>query len=429
MMRLFDSYPFGLILAVLLFSSNYKKKRYFLPKILLISVTAIVVYDIGVHCMNPLPVAWLDRMLMILPVIYVIFGVWICFECKILDAVYNTITAHVVQTLVFNVYSLLKVKLDLQEGSVLSVGITLLLTVVIYSSLYFIFKRNFKGNQIIQYNQWKLIGSALFILIWTTYFMPRVSNVDQQYQIYIGYIFADIFAIMIQFGIFYESDLERKTAIMEQLLYAEQKKQQVTKENIALINRKCHDLKHQISALRTMEPSEKREEYINEIENAVLIYGSAVQTGNQTLNLILMDKMLFCEQHEIKFTCVTDGEKLGFMDTMDIYSMFGNAMDNAIEATCKEEPEKRIINLRVGSNENFLVVHIENYVSKQLVLVDEIPLTTKVNKDYHGFGIMSIRYIAQKYGGTMNIKVDNNLFCLDILLPLKERKQKWPYSV
>ena len=198
MMRLFDSYPFGLILAVLLFSSNYKKKRYFLPKILLISVTAIVVYDIGVHCMNPLPVAWLDRMLMILPVIYVIFGVWICFECKILDAVYNTITAHVVQTLVFNVYSLLKVKLDLQEGSVLSVGITLLLTVVIYSSLYFIFKRNFKGNQIIQYNQWKLIGSALFILIWTTYFMPRVSNVDQQYQIYIGYIFADIFAIMIQ---------------------------------------------------------------------------------------------------------------------------------------------------------------------------------------------------------------------------------------
>ena len=139
--------------------------------------------------------------------------------------------------------------------------------------------------------------------------------------------------------------------------------------------------------------------------------------------------MLFCEQHEIKFTCVTDGEKLGFMDTMDIYSMFGNAMDNAIEATCKEEPEKRIINLRVGSNENFLVVHIENYVSKQLVLVDEIPLTTKVNKDYHGFGIMSIRYIAQKYGGTMNIKVDNNLFCLDILLPLKERKQKWPYSV
>ena len=157
MMRLFDSYPFGLILAVLLFSSNYKKKRYFLPKILLISVTAIVVYDIGVHCMNPLPVAWLDRMLMILPVIYVIFGVWICFECKILDAVYNTITAHVVQTLVFNVYSLLKVKLDLQEGSVLSVGITLLLTVVIYSSLYFIFKRNFKGNQIIQYNQWKLI--------------------------------------------------------------------------------------------------------------------------------------------------------------------------------------------------------------------------------------------------------------------------------
>ena len=83
----------------------------------------------------------------------------------------------------------------------------------------------------------------------------------------------------------------------------------------------------------------------------------------------------------------------------------------------------------MGSNENFLVVHIENYVSKQLVLVDEIPLTTKANKDYHGFGIMSIRYIAQKYGGTMNIKVDNNLFCLDILLPLKDRKQKWPYSV
>jgi signal transduction histidine kinase len=63
-------------------------------------------------------------------------------------------------------------------------------------------------------------------------------------------------------------------------------------------------------------------------------------------------------------------------------------------------------------------VCFENYFEGDIKLANGLPVTTKRDKDNHGFGLKSIRYAAEKYGGTMTINIEENWFILRILLPL-----------
>ena len=109
----------------------------------------------------------------------------------------------------------------------------------------------------------------------------------------------------------------------------------LSKENIEIINRKYHDLKHQIAVVRAERNSDKREQYLQEMENDIKMYEAQNKTGNKVLDTILTGKHLYCVQHEINFTCVADGMLLDFMNLMDICTIFGNALDNAIECVEK----------------------------------------------------------------------------------------------
>ena len=117
--------------------------------------------------------------------------------------------------------------------------------------------------------------------------------------------------------------------------------------------------------------------------------------------------------------CVVDGSLLDFMDTMDICSILGNALDNAIEYEKKmEDPEKRLIHMAVFSQKNFVILRFENYFEGILDMQDGIPVTTKSKKkEFHGFGIRSIRYTVNKYGGAVSITQKDNWFELKVLIP------------
>ena len=263
----------------------------------------------------------------------------------------------------------------------------------------------------------RVLQNAVVILIFVTFFSNVPDSPGSAVLIYAAYVLADLLALLMQNGLLHETDLALKNEIVEQMLASEQKKQRMTAENIELINRKCHDLKHQLEGLRRMESDEERNAYIKQVEDAVLFYESAVKTGNETLDLILMEKQLYCKEHGITLTGVCDGEAMKQMDTMDLYALFGNALENAIESVSGEAPENRIISFRAGIRGAFLAIHFENYLGHSLTMQDGLPVTSKNDTSYHGFGMLSIRHIVEKYGGTMSVRTDQNLFRLDILLP------------
>ncbi|WP_236354983.1 ATP-binding protein [Konateibacter massiliensis] len=194
-----------------------------------------------------------------------------------------------------------------------------------------------------------------------------------------------------------------------------------SRESINLINRKYHDLKHQIVVIRKETDEKKREAYLNEMESDLYAYEAQNRTGNSVLDTILTGKQMYCVQHDINMTSVIDGEKLNFMNAMDICSIFGNTLDNAIESVSKiTDKDKRLIRIAVYGQNDFLVIRVENYYENSLKMREGNYITTKGDKAYHGYGIKSIKYTAEKYGGTMTIHTQDSWFCLNVLIPMRE---------
>jgi sensor histidine kinase regulating citrate/malate metabolism len=141
--------------------------------------------------------------------------------------------------------------------------------------------------------------------------------------------------------------MKQELELVNLLLEKEHEQYRLSKENIAIINQKCHDLKHQIRAVRKVT-EEERDQYLREVEESISIYESIVQTGNEVLDTILTEKSLYCREKGITISCVADGKLLEFINPMDLYSLFGNALDNSIEAVEQfEEEEKRQIDVLI----------------------------------------------------------------------------------
>lgn len=226
--------------------------------------------------------------------------------------------------------------------------------------------------------------------------------------------------LIILFDTFRFRQAEKQHLLMLHILRQERAQHELSKANIELMNRKCHDLKHQISALRQMDSQEEKERTIGELEEAVLIYDRFAKTGNDNLDVVLTEKGLLCEQEQIMLQCIADGKRLEFMDTADIYSLFGNALDNSIEAVRSqvENPKQRIISLNITPRGNCLIIHMENTCPREPEFEDGLPVTTKGDKNYHGFGMRSMRYIAEKYDGALSARWEDGTFILDILFLL-----------
>ena len=203
-----------------------------------------------------------------------------------------------------------------------------------------------------------------------------------------------------------------------------------SKENLDSIGRLAHDLKHQIAALRAQVDPEHMAAGFEQLEASVQQYSAQQHTGNPVLDVILTAKTHTCADKGITFTAVADGKLLDGMSSMDIASLFGNALDNAIEATSKlSDPEKRLIRLALYRQGQFVVLRVENYYDSALKTDTEGNLrTTKKDTRSHGFGVKSIRHIVQQYGGEVTIRTKDHWFTLPALVrrcppaPLQLRK-------
>lgn len=154
-------------------------------------------------------------------------------------------------------------------------------------------------------------------------------------------------------------------------------------------------------------------------KETVDIYDSTVKTGNETLDVLLAERSIVCKGRGIQLDYIADGAKLDFLKPGEVYSLFGNALDNAIEAVTPLEPDRRYIGLQVRAERGMLLIRMENCAAEPLHFVDGLPQTTKGDARWHGFGVKSIRRIVQQHGGTLTMQAQDGMFRLVALLPLK----------
>jgi len=138
--------------------------------------------------------------------------------------------------------------------------------------------------------------------------------------------------------------MQRELDAIQNILQNQYAQYRQSRESIEVINHKYHDLKHQIAVLRAEPDAGRRSAYLDGMEEEIRDYEAQNKTGNSVLDTVLTGKSLYCTRHGVELTCVADGARLGFMDVMDICTIFCNILDNAIEYELGvEEQGKRLI--------------------------------------------------------------------------------------
>lgn len=219
-----------------------------------------------------------------------------------------------------------------------------------------------------------------------------------------------------------ELRMKNENQAMNIILQRQYDQYRLSIDNMELLRREFHDLKHYMIAIRAEQDPQKKEQYLLEMEEAILTQEALNNTGNSVLDVILTSKSTYCLQNHINFTCMADGRLIAFVHVKDICSIFGNMLDNAIECVSRfSDPEQRIIILNMHQQNRLLMIQCENYTDAPVNMqANQLPLTTKQDKSCHGYGLKSIRHAVQKYGGTMTLQAQDNWFTLQILIPLPQ---------
>lgn len=216
-------------------------------------------------------------------------------------------------------------------------------------------------------------------------------------------------------GILNQSEKEQQLAVLTQLWKQDNAQFQSVKANMDAINMKCHNLKHILSHIE----DKLTETEMASLQEAIQFYDANVQTGNEILDVVLCEKSMLCQNKGIGFSCMADGKLITFLTPVQIYTLFGNMIDNAIEAVEKlPDPDSKLISLVIAQHGDTITVETSNFFSGAIQMENEMPLSQKPDAPRHGFGLKSIRYIAEQYGGSLSLRIDEDMFFLTITFPL-----------
>lgn len=351
-----------------------------------------------------------------------------CFQLTFHNALYMCIAGYAAQHLVYIcVHEVLALGVwpELTQHLLLYLLVSLITCVLLYTLLYRIFGRKLSlcGGQMFEDRRSTIAASIvlLAILMLCTFTGQHIFQYGGPLR-YSGAVMGFLACLLIlgiQYISFRMALASQEQAVIGQMLRDSERYYTHSKELIDLINRTCHDLKHQLQALRQVS-DEERQQFIEATNQNIQLYHQLVNTDSEVLNTILAEKSLYCSNRRIRLSCAIDSVRLDFVSVPDLYTILGNAIDNAIECVSQlADAEKRVISLTIQSRNSFVSIQTNNYCPGPLALREGLPMTTKSDTVRHGFGLKSIRYLAEKYGGSMCVEEKDHVFTLQVMLPIQ----------
>lgn len=274
-----------------------------------------------------------------------------------------------------------------------------------------------------KYQSWALvIGFFLISGVYENvykYFMYDILPALYIFMI-IFEIITTIFVLVLQIVSLATHRSEQDIAFMHSLLREQRLQLDASKENVEMISMKMHDLKQMITSLGSQITAEQ----MDALYSAVSTYDRTARTGNETLDILLTEKSLICENNGIQLSYIANGQLLDFVSDSDLYALVGNILNNAIEAVLKiEDREKRIIDMRIQEQTGCAVILVENSVGEAPIIRNGRIETSKADKQQHGYGLKSIKVIAKKYKGSSWWNYENQQFTVCVMLPLGTKEK------
>lgn len=204
-------------------------------------------------------------------------------------------------------------------------------------------------------------------------------------------------------------------------------KEKYSKESMEIIKRSNeelrefkHDLKNYLlplqEAMETMPQSEMAKVW-EKINQKIEDVQTLIQTGNSYVDSMINTKITLARSEKVDVKC-TILSKMEGIDDLEFCSVFGNLMDNAIEAERKVTEKKEII-IFVEEKMGYLRLEIQNKIEKSVLNENSSLNTTKKDTSSHGIGHKSIKRTMQKVGGALKYYETGDLFCAEAVFPIK----------
>lgn len=176
-----------------------------------------------------------------------------------------------------------------------------------------------------------------------------------------------------------------------------------------------HDINNHLLAINALIERgdiEEAKRYISEVSEKSDLAAMPVKTGRNVLDALLFKKTEQAAEKGCKITFEIDCPIGGSASDYDLCTIFGNILDNAIEASNSSD----IISVKIGKQLDMLYISCKNPFAGELKRRGEKIFTTKKDCISHGFGIMRVREITRRYDGDVNITAENGVFLMEILL-------------
>lgn len=193
------------------------------------------------------------------------------------------------------------------------------------------------------------------------------------------------------------------------------------------IRRVRHNIKEQYGCVQEMILSGKYEQakdYLYEIQIPSLLSNPSIVTDNDTLNAILNYLSHKCSNSKIKFHCLITSNNIECFSAADISVILTNLVSNALEA-CTGSSETEI-ELQLYEQKNYFCISVKNPITRSVLIRNPFLVTTKQDKDMHGFGVESVKLLAEKHNGITKFREDGLFFIADVWLKRPLQKKNIP---
>lgn len=412
-------YILQVVLEEAIFAVHFRKKKNFIIRLIFALILYFVLSFAILLLLNPITTHNLFAVFLLS-----VGLMFLCFENQATDIIFSCLAAITVQNLAYNTGILccmvFRVSPDINSG-ILSRLIQLVAFVLVNGICYFACIRNTSKADTFGDCRKALIAIAAVIFLIIYILEAYIYIIGMPYFGVVRILFAicDIMVILLLFWISERYRAEQTQKKLEDMIAMQHDQFEMSKRTLELVTMKEHDLKHLLTILRNDDTIHQSQTY-HDLEEAVSRFERTIKSGNNVMDIILNEKNLICQSQGITMTYMIDPTGLDQFHTEDMAAIFGNLLDNAIRyLRTVTDPEHRLLHLQVQNTAGLMMIHVENYLEDVLGFQGGLPVTTQEDRERHGFGLKSVRYLAEKHGGAMSVTAENNRFMVDLAIPIQ----------
>ncbi len=263
----------------------------------------------------------------------------------------------------------------------------------------------------------------IFLLLYEVIFFASVSSAIQDYMsgnflifLMLGFMVLNLCVMVILNRISSARESEQRLRLMQQQEELQHQMYQELQKKYAETCKIAHDINRHVSSLKalieTNDCNDKAQKYLSELtEESNRLY-PAIKNQNPMLEIILNTTKAKCLSYNIEFSMSIEDFEMPFISDMDMTTIFSNLLDNAIEACSEIAKSRRKIRMIMRAQMGLIVIKITNPCAD--FNISDVKFGRSTKKNHSGIGLSNVRKAVEKYEGIMNVKKENNMFCVSI---------------